>query len=38
MIDWVVKGMGRRGRGAIVNVVETGGKVASPTRQKSKVE
>ena len=31
MIDWVVKGMGRRGRGAIVNVVGTGGKVASPT-------
>ena len=31
MIDLVVKGMGRRGRGAIVNVVGTGGKVASPT-------
>ncbi|CAN5309871.1 SDR family oxidoreductase [soil metagenome] len=30
MIDPVVKRMGRRGRGAIVNVVGAGGKVASP--------
>lgn len=30
MIDPVVKRMGRRGRGAIVNVIGQGGKVASP--------
>jgi len=30
MIDPVVKRMGQRGRGAIVNVVGAGGKVASP--------
>ena len=30
MLDPVVKRMGRRGRGAIVNVVGAGGKVASP--------
>lgn len=30
MIDLVVKKMGQRGRGAIVNVVGAGGKVASP--------
>ena len=30
MIDPVVKRMGRRGRGAIVNVIGAGGKVASP--------
>lgn len=30
MIDLVVKKMGQRGRGAIVNVVGSGGKVASP--------
>jgi len=30
MIDPVIKKMGRRGRGAIVNVVGIGGKVASP--------
>ena len=30
MIDLVIKKMGRRGRGAIVNVVGAGGKVASP--------
>jgi NAD(P)-dependent dehydrogenase (short-subunit alcohol dehydrogenase family) len=31
MIDIVIKAMGQRGRGAIVNVVGAGGKVASPT-------
>ena len=30
MVDLVVKKMGARGRGAIVNVVGAGGKVASP--------
>jgi NAD(P)-dependent dehydrogenase (short-subunit alcohol dehydrogenase family) len=30
MIDLVVKKMGQRGRGAIVNVIGSGGKVASP--------
>lgn len=30
MIDLVIKKMGQRGRGAIVNVVGSGGKVASP--------
>ena len=31
VIDPVIKRMGRRGRGAVINVIGSGGKVASPT-------
>jgi NAD(P)-dependent dehydrogenase (short-subunit alcohol dehydrogenase family) len=31
VIDPLIKGMGKRGRGAIINIVGGGGKVASPT-------